>query len=152
LAKSRIYVPGNFALQVKRSSTGLGLFAKEKIKRNTCIIEYVGRTLNEDEKYTSRSKYLFGVTAKKTIDGSIRSNIARYLNHSCIPSCETDVHAGRIYVFSLRTIEPSEELVFDYGKEYFDAYIQPLGCRCRKCSPVELAQQLRDNLKTVLQT
>ena len=135
MTKRRIYIPGSFALQVKRSSAGLGLYAKEKIKKNTCIIEYVGRTLNLDEQYTSRSKYLFGVTAKKTIDGSARSNIARYINHSCLPCCETDIDAERIYVFSLRNIEPSEELVLDYGKEYFDTHIKPFGCRCIKCSP-----------------
>ena len=26
-----------------------------------------------------------------------------------------------------------EELGYDYGKSYFDSFIEPIGCRCLKC-------------------
>jgi len=68
------------------------------------------------------------------IDGSARSNIARYINHSCKPNCEAEIVAGRVFLRALRRIEAGEELSYDYGKEYFDMYIKPYGCRCAACA------------------
>ncbi len=61
------YTPGNWKLLVKRSSAGLGMFAGERIPKDACIIEYVGKQISEEEAYSSRSKYLFEITKKKTI-------------------------------------------------------------------------------------
>lgn len=127
-----------FDLKVGRSRTGLGLFAREPIKRGVRIVEYTGRTLKPGEEYTSRSKYLFEVTRTKTIDGTVKSNAARYINHSCAPNCRAENTGRRIYVVSRRRIEPGEELTYNYGKEYFDEHIKRKGCRCTKCEPIEL--------------
>ncbi|HEV3397452.1 MAG TPA: SET domain-containing protein [Xanthobacteraceae bacterium] len=127
-----------FDLKVGRSRTGLGLFAREPIKRGVRIVEYTGRTLKPGEEYTSRSKYLFEVTRTKTIDGAVKSNAARYINHSCAPNCRAENTGRRIYVVSRRRIEPGEELTYNYGKEYFDEHIKRKGCRCTKCEPIEL--------------
>jgi SET domain-containing protein len=132
--KSR-FEPVGYKLLVKRSRTGLGLFAGEDIKKGTCIIEYVGREISKEEQYTSRSRYLFEINSKKTIDGAVRSNTARYINHSCAPNCEIDIHRARVFVMALRHIKAGEELNYDYDTEYFDEYIKPKGCLCQKCSP-----------------
>ena len=129
------YTPGDFALVVKRSRTGLGLFAGRAIPEGACIIEYKGRTLSEDEWYTVRCRYLFGVDRTKTIDGSSRANLARYINHSCSPNCVPDIHRRRVFIRATRRIEAGEELVYDYGREYFDEFIAPRGCRCAACEP-----------------
>jgi SET domain-containing protein len=125
-------------VKVGRSRTGLGLFATAPIKRGARIAEYTGRTLEPGEEYTSRSKYLFEISGKKTIDGTVRSNGARYINHSCAPNCRAENTGRRIYIVSRRLIAPGEELTYNYGKEYFDDHIRPKGCRCLKCEPVEL--------------
>ena len=122
------YEPGNYDLQVKRSSAGLGLFAGEDIPKGVCVIEYVGRVISEEEERTSRSKYLFSVTKKKTIDGKPKWNKAGYINHSCRPNCEVEIHAARVFIFTRRAIKKGEELTYDYGKEYYDEHIRP--CRC----------------------
>lgn len=127
---------GEYSVQVKRSSAGLGLFAKQDIPKGQFIIEYFGRELSEKETYTSKSKYLFEVSSKKTIDGTIRENIARYINHSCRPNCEVEIKKGRVLVFSKRNIKAGEELSYDYGKEYWNEHIKPLGCKCDKCLKV----------------
>jgi uncharacterized protein len=127
-----------FDLKVGRSRTGLGLFAREPIKRGVRVVEYTGRTLKPGEEYTSRSKYLFEVTRTKTIDGAVKSNAARYINHSCAPNCRAENTGRRIYIVSRRRIEPGEELTYNYGKEYFDEHIKRKGCRCTKCEPIEL--------------
>ncbi len=124
---------GNYKLKVKRSSAGLGLFTQEEIPKGVCVIEYVGREISEAESYTSNSKYLFEINSKKTIDGTARTNTARYINHSCRPNCEPEIRKGRIFIMSRRKIQPEEELNYDYGKEYWDEHIKPKGCRCEKC-------------------
>jgi len=129
----RSYVPGDFTLLVKRSPTGLGLFAGDTIPKNSCIIEYVGREVSEKESETSRSKYLFEITKKKTIDGKPRINKAGYINHSCRPNAEAVINKQRVYIFSTRAIRPGEEILYDYGKEYTKEHCTP--CRCAKCMP-----------------
>ena len=116
----------------ERSSAGLGLFATRPYKKGERIIEYVGRTLTNAEEYSSRSKYLFEVNARKTIDGAVRTNIARYINHSCTPNCEPEIERGHIYIDAIKNIKTGEEFTYDYGEEYFDEHIKPYGCRCVK--------------------
>ncbi|MEI6494660.1 MAG: SET domain-containing protein, partial [bacterium] len=133
LTMRKKYEPGNYKLLVKRSVAGLGLFAGEPIKKDSCIIEYVGRIISEKEEYTSNSKYLFGINSKKTIDGSARSNKARYINHSCKPNAEAVIHQARVFIFATRNIKPGEEILYDYGQEYWQEHINKHGCRCSKC-------------------
>lgn len=131
------FVPGDFPLRVGRSRTGLGLFALEPIRKGACVIEYTGRRVSKTEELTSRSKYLFEINKKKTIDGASRKNKARYINHSCRPNCEIEIRNGRVFIMALRKIKASEELTYDYGEEYFDEHIRPKGCRCKKCLEVK---------------
>jgi uncharacterized protein len=131
--KKSKYEPGGYKFLVKRSSAGLGLFAGEDLPKGACLIEYQGRLISEKEEYESKSKYLFGVTKKKTIDGQARSNTARYINHSCQPNAEVEIKNERVWIFSKRKIKIGEEITYDYGKEYWDEHIKPKGCRCSKC-------------------
>ncbi len=120
-------------LQVKRSSAGLGLFATRPYKKGERIIEYFGREISKAEEYTSKSKYLFEVNTRKTIDGSIRENFARYINFSHKPNCEPNIERGHVYIDAIKSIKAGEELSYDYGDEYFDEHIKPYGCKCVKC-------------------
>lgn len=119
------------SLVVRRSSAGLGLFTSEPIERDGFIIEYVGPILNEKESDERGGKYLFETNKNRFIDGTARSNTARYINHSCRPNCEVEIRRGRVFVYAKRAIKAGEELNYDYGKEYCDEYIKP--CRCAKC-------------------
>lgn len=128
------YTVGDFALRVGKSKTGKGLFAVNPIPRKSCIIEYIGKNVKEADQYKVRSKYLFWVGKNKMINGWIKENTARYINHSCRPNCEADGPEGRIFISSIRNIKAGEELTYNYGKEYFNEYIKPKGCRCVKCT------------------
>lgn len=127
---------GTYSVKVKKSKAGLGLFAQENIPKGEFIIQYFGRELSEEEKYTSKSKYLFEINSKITIDGTIRTNTARYINHSCKPNCEVEIKKGKILIFSKRKIQSGEELSYDYGKEFWNEHIKPIGCKCLKCLKV----------------
>jgi SET domain-containing protein len=134
------FSPGRYRLAVKRARAGRGLFALEPIPKGACIIEYVGRTVKEEEWVNSRNRYLFKVTEKKTIDGWNEENMARFINHSCRPNCEIEIWKRRVFVVAKRAIKTGEELAYYYGKEYFDHHIKPIGCKCLKCIPEKPGQ------------
>lgn len=121
-------------VSVKRSRTGLGLFAVKEIEKGDFIIEYTGRPITKaEEDKLAGTRYLFEINSRLTIDGSARSNIARYVNHSCRPNAEVDIKKGRVLIFARKKIKPGEEITYDYGQEYWKEFIKPKGCLCDKC-------------------
>ena len=121
---------------VKRTKTGLGLFATRPIPKGKRLVEYTGPLISNEIVDRSNGKYFFSVNTKWSIDGSPRSNLARYINHSCRPNAEAFVtNRRRVWIWSRRRIKPGEEITYDYGKEYFEGIIEPIGCRCSKCGP-----------------
>lgn len=123
--------PGD--LVVKRGINGLGLFTTTQIKKGDCIIEYIGDVITAKEANVRGGRYLFETSSNRHIDGTTRKNTARYINHSCRANCEPDTIRGRVFIYAKRRIEPGEELLYDYGKEYWEEYIQPKGCLCQRC-------------------
>src|ERR1700741_3251846 len=123
--------------RVGRSKTGLGLFATKPIKKGTRIIRYYGPILDSriPEQDDIENKYLFELNGRWTIDGSVRKNIARYINHSCKPNAESDVkpRKRKVFIRAIRNIEVGEEINYDYGTDYFKAYLKPIGCKCQGC-------------------
>lgn len=124
---------GHQNFSVKKTPRGLGLFTRAPISRGSLVVEYTGRLLPAEEAYRRGGRYLFEVNSKWIIDGKGRENISRYINHSCKPNCEPRTRGKRVLIYALRTIGAGEELSYDYGKEYFDDLIKPLGCRCDSC-------------------
>jgi hypothetical protein len=123
--------------RVGRSRTGLGLFATKPIKKGTKIIRYFGPLLDSKKKDEDaiENKYLFELTNRWTIDGSIRENVARYINHACRPNAESDVkpRKRKVFIRAIKDIEPGDEINYDYGTDYFKAYLKPIGCKCDAC-------------------
>src|ERR1700684_727775 len=122
--------------RVGRSRTGLGLFATRRIKKGTRIVRYFGPLLDsKKEKDDIENKYLFELTNRWTIDGSVRKNIARDINQGCKRTAESDVtpRKRKVYIRAIRNIEPGDEINYDYGTDYFKAYLKPIGCKCAAC-------------------
>ncbi len=122
--------------KVFKASAGLGLKTLKDIKKGEEVLEYKGRRLKNEEADKRPNRYHFEVGKKLTIDGSPRSNLARYINHSCDPNCEAVHYTGedRIFIEAIRDIKAGEELTYDYGEGYFEDYIKPNGCKCAACS------------------
>jgi SET domain-containing protein len=132
--------------RVGRSRTGLGLFATKPIKKRTIIVEYKGRRITNaeaDRLEAQNSRYMYELNSRWTVDGSSRRNVARYANHSCRPNAESDVllgpraqgrRGGMVIIRAIRNIQPGDEITYDYGKDYFDGFIKPIGCKCVKCT------------------
>lgn len=130
---------GNVLLKIRRSSTGLGLFADQDISQGTFVIEYTGELISIEQANRRGGKYLFKIDSELAIDAKNRENLARYINHSCQPNCEVQINRKLILIFALRDIAKGEELNYDYGKEYFLTYIKPIGCKCPYCRAKKLA-------------
>ena len=75
----------------------------------------------------------FEINDRWTIGGSNRRNVARCINHSCRPNVETDVKKHKVVVTAIRTIKPGDEITYNYGRNYFNAFIKPTSCRCMAC-------------------
>ena len=130
-------IPSNKPYRVGRSRTGLGLFATKPIKKGSKIIRYFGPLLDSKKKKDDaiENKYLFELNDRWTIDGSVRKNVARYINHACKPNAESDVkpRKRKVIIRAIKNIEPGEEINYDYGTDYFKAYLKPIGCKCAAC-------------------
>jgi SET domain-containing protein len=156
-ADGRVKMPEN----VRRGRSGLhglGLFARDFIPRDARIIEYVGERITkpeaqrrEDRRLARRAAgrdgcvYVFDLNARHDIDGDVRWNPARHINHSCAPNCEAQLDRGRIWIVARRDIAPGEELTYDYGFSYAESKHHPCRCGAAECAGyiVEQAQRWR---------
>ena len=101
---------------------GHGVFALRRIRKGTTVIEYLGDRVSHDEadaRYENKDPddnhtFLFTVNSKTVIDGGVEGNDARFINHGCDPNCESTTLRKRIFIEAVRTIQPGEELAYDY--------------------------------------
>jgi len=110
--------------KVRRSAVhGMGAFATRRIAKGTRIVEYLGERIGHREanrRYAQKSPndnhtFLFVVDRGIVIDAGIDGNDARYINHGCDPNCESVIEDRRGFIDALRTIQPGEELKYDYS-------------------------------------
>ena len=109
--------------EVRRSAVhGLGAFALRRITKGSRIVEYLGERVSHkeaDRRYEGKEAndahtFLFIVDSRTVIDAGVDGNDARFLNHSCNPNCESVIENRRVFIEAIRTIEPGEELTYDY--------------------------------------
>jgi uncharacterized protein len=130
-------------IEVRASSVhGLGVFAAQRIRKGTRVIEYLGERVSheeadrryEDKDANDNHTFLFIVDERTVIDAGVEGNAARFVNHACRPNCESVIENSRVFIDALRTIEPGEELTYDYqiAREPDDPpdVDQIFACRC----------------------
>jgi hypothetical protein len=104
---------------------GRGAFATRRIRKGTRLIEYVGERIShaeadrryDDDTMKRHHTFLFTLNNRTVIDAGVNGNEARFINHSCDPNCEAVIDSGHIYIETTRTIQPGQELVYDYQYE-----------------------------------
>lgn len=113
---------------------GWGVFAGERINKNMRIIDYAGELIDHPESLERETRYLkrgeiwcFTVNRRWVRDANVGGNVARFINHACRPNCYSQIVGQTIWIRAGRTIEPGEELTYDY---YTDGE-QVIPCRCR---------------------
>lgn len=82
----------------KTETRGWGLKALQDIKKGQFVIEYVGELIDEAECESRIKKmiennetnfYFLTIDRDTIIDAGPKGNWARFMNHSCMPNCET---------------------------------------------------------------
>lgn len=138
--------------RVGRAKTGLGLFATQDIPERKLVIEYTGpripTRLAQEIDRRRANKYLFEIDSRWTIDGSTRSNLARYANHSCDPNTEAESNRGRLMYRAIKPIAEGDEITLDYGEEHMELYFGEAGCLCPPCIDIGKKQLAKKQLAT----
>ena len=119
---------------MRRSRAGLGLFAVARFEKGAFVVEYSGRRIPTPRARTLATRYLFELNDRITLDGSARDNLGRYANHACRPNATSTIRRGRVEIRALRAIQPGDEITYDYGEEYFAAFLSGGRCRCDRCA------------------
>ena len=154
----------NKIYEIRQSSIhNRGAFAVQDIPEGTRVIEYIGDKITKAEsekrsirmiekaKKTDRGAvYIFELNKRHDIDGSVNYNIARFINHSCDPNCETDIIRGRIWISALRDIKKAEELSYDYSYDLDDFRDHPCRCGSDNCVGYIVNQEQWGKLKKIL--
>jgi hypothetical protein len=135
--------PKNPLFEVRNSRVhGHGVFALRRIRKGARVVEYLGDRVShevanaryEDKDPRDGHTFLFTVDAKTVIDAGVGGNDARFINHGCDPNCEAVDIGKRIFIEAVRTIQPGEELAYDYGIQRDDddpADVDVIfACRC----------------------
>jgi SET domain-containing protein len=128
-------------LIVRRRSKlhGHGVFAAEAIRKNTRIIDYAGELVRNgkacearEQRYLEQGRvWVFRVNRTWSRDAAVGGNIARFINHSCIPNCWYEVIGRTIWIRASRAIRRGEELTYDYSTNGEPT----IPCRCRPGCP-----------------
>jgi len=144
---------------VRRSRIhGSGVYAARRIRKGTRIVEYLGERITHqqaDDRYSARGQddghtFLFVVDDEIVIDAGVNGNDARFINHFCDPNCDTVIEGGRVFIEALRTIQPGEELGYEYGLTWESTddpdELANYACRCgaANCRGTMLSEEPED--------
>ncbi len=113
---------------------GLGMFAKELIKKGEIVFIKGGHILTRSELYYSEKissylpiddEYYIGATTEDE-----EAAVKLYNNHSCEPNCGV---RGEITFVAMRDIPAEEELTCDYAMIDNEAYEFECSCETKSC-------------------
>jgi SET domain-containing protein len=140
---------------------GNGVFALQDLAEGETLIEYKGEVINWKEALRRHPHdpaqpnhtFYFHIDDGRVIDGNVKGNDARWINHSCEPNCEADEVDGRVYIKALRNIAAGEELNYDYGLIIDEPYTPkllsefPCWCGSEQCRGTLLTPKDEDEEK-----
>jgi len=95
-----------------------GLFAAQDIQKGTRIIQDIGQRIPKEEttdRLYQGNQYIFTFNDRYDIDGKTLKNKARYIKHSCDPSCDILLTQRTIWIVAKRDIQEGEALSYNYG-------------------------------------
>jgi len=130
-------------VRIGDTHVGHGVFARRRLKAEIVVGEILGEHLDD---HPEDSSYVMELPSGKLLEPAAP---LRFMNHSCDPNCEIfyweanegEVQEDRLWLQTIRPIEPGQEILIDYSWPA-DAAIP---CRCGAancrgwiCDPAEL--------------
>jgi uncharacterized protein len=129
---------------------GMGGFARCPIKKDAPIIEYVGEKITKAEaekRIAKDNPFIFILDDEFDIDGDVKWNPARFLNHSCEPNARAEIFGEQIWILARRDIAPGEEVTFNYSYGLDDYEDHPCKCGTVKCVGYMVAEEYFPKIK-----
>jgi SET domain-containing protein len=145
---------GGRRIQVRKSGVhGKGVFALQPIEPGEIIIEYKGEVISWAEAQKRHPHdpsdpnhtFYFHIDDDHVIDGKVRGNASKWINHACDPNCEAEEIGDRVFIKAVKPIQPGDELFYDYGLIIDERYTPklkkefPCHCGSKKCRGTLLA-------------
>ena len=134
---------------IKTEDRGWGLCAGAFLPKDTFIMQYIGEIYSLDSEYGQKKMneykdktctYLMGLpnnNRHEVIDPTKNGNMARFINHSCDPNCETRKWHVKgelcIGIFAKKDIQEDEELTFNYDFDLNKTRYQKCLCGAKNC-------------------
>ncbi|ESW15560.1 hypothetical protein PHAVU_007G082400 [Phaseolus vulgaris] len=131
----------------KTEGRGWGLLAGEDLKAGQFVIEYCGEVISWKEAKRRSQAYenqglkdafIICLNASESIDATRKGSLARFINHSCQPNCETRkwnvLGEIRVGIFAKHDVPIGTELAYDYNFEWFGGAKVRCLCGALKCS------------------
>ncbi len=109
----------------KTQNFGRAVFARKRIKKGEVIAVFDGPIFDDifDGWTEDLHNHAIQIGPREWRDSA---GIARYVNHSCDPNCGIK---NRIKIVAMRTIEPGEQITFDYEMTEKSTWWR-MRCRC----------------------
>ncbi|KAK3892537.1 hypothetical protein Pcinc_003613 [Petrolisthes cinctipes] len=131
----------------KTEGRGFGLKSLEDIKKGDFVIEYVGELIDDEEfrrrieemhEVKEENFYFLTIDKDIMIDAGPKGNLARFMNHSCQPNCETQKWTvggdTRVGLFASKDIPAGCELTFNYNLQCVGTEKKRCCCGAPNCS------------------
>ncbi|XP_053652299.1 histone-lysine N-methyltransferase NSD3 isoform X2 [Cherax quadricarinatus] len=131
----------------RTETRGWGLKTTQDIKKGEFVIEYVGELIDDEEfrrrilemhEVKEENYYFLTIDKDIMIDAGPKGNLARFMNHSCQPNCETQKWTvggdTRVGLFAIEDIPSGSELTFNYNLQCVGTEKKKCCCGASNCS------------------